>query len=118
MGDVIARLQRLATRTSSSPMGFDAFGMPAEERGEMPAAGTQGLDLYPKPSTRWCSQMKPLGFGLDWSRNVRHLQIRSIDGQAAGAVRSTFSKRAWSTAKEALCELGSVDMTVGWANEQ
>jgi leucyl-tRNA synthetase len=66
MGDVIARYKKATGHNVLHPMGFDAFGMPAEnaamENGGHPADWTyQNIDTM-------VAQMKPLGFGLDWSR--------------------------------------------------
>jgi len=66
MGDVIARYKLSCGYSVLHPMGWDAFGMPAEnaamERGGHPKAWTYGniADMR--------AQMKPLGLSIDWSR--------------------------------------------------
>ena len=66
LGDVIGRFQRLKGRNVLQPMGWDAFGLPAEnaaiKRKVPPAKWTyQNID-------HMRSQMKALGFAFDWSR--------------------------------------------------
>ena len=66
LGDVINRYQRLKGRNVMQPMGWDAFGLPAEnaaiKHGVAPAAWTKDNIAYMR------GQMQRLGFGFDWSR--------------------------------------------------
>ncbi len=66
LGDVISRFQRLQGRNVLHPMGWDAFGLPAEnaaiQRNIPPAQWTKGNIEHMK------SQMRALGFSFDWSR--------------------------------------------------
>ena len=113
MGDVIARYKASCGFSVLHPMGWDAFGMPAEnaamERGGHPKDWTYGniADMR--------AQMKPLGLSIDWSREFAtcdpeyygQQQAMFIDMMAAGLVYR----------KNAVVNWDPVDMTV-LANEQ
>ena len=113
MGDVLARYKRMQGHEVLHPMGWDAFGMPAEN-----AAMEQGV--HPGGWTRanidsMKAQLKRLGFALDWSRELAtcepdyygHEQALFLDLYAAGLVYRKESAVNWDP----------VDMTV-LANEQ
>ena len=113
MGDVVARYKAAQGFSVLHPMGWDAFGMPAEnaamERGGHPKDWTYGniADMR--------AQMKPLGLSIDWSREFATCdpeyygkqQAMFIDMMAAGLVYR----------KAAVVNWDPVDMTV-LANEQ
>ncbi|MBD8683562.1 leucine--tRNA ligase [Pseudomonas sp. CFBP 13719] len=68
IGDVIARYQRMQGKNVLQPMGWDAFGMPAEnaamKNNVAPAKWTYENIAYMK------TQLKSLGLAIDWSREV------------------------------------------------
>src|SRR5215213_1196819 len=113
MGDVIARYRRMQGHEVLHPMGWDAFGMPAEnaamERKVHPGAWT-GQNI-----ATMREQLKRLGFALDWSREFAtcdpayygHEQELFLDLFEAGLVYRKESEVNWDP----------VDMTV-LANEQ
>ncbi len=113
MGDVLARTKRMQGFEVLHPMGWDAFGMPAEN-----AAMEQGV--HPGGWTRanieaMTEQLKRLGFSFDWSREMStcepeyygHEQALFLDLYEAGLVYRKESAVNWDP----------VDMTV-LANEQ
>jgi leucyl-tRNA synthetase len=113
MGDVIARFRRALGYNVLHPMGWDAFGMPAEnaaiERGVHPKSWTyDNIDAMKR-------QLKSMGLSLDWSREIAtcdpsyyaHEQEMFID----------FMKRGLVERKVSLVNWDPVDQTV-LANEQ
>ncbi len=113
MGDVLARYKRMQGFEVLHPMGWDAFGMPAEnaamEKGVHPGGWTRDNIANMK------AQLKRLGFALDWSRELAtcepeyygHEQALFLDLYEHGLVYRKESAVNWDP----------VDMTV-LANEQ
>jgi leucyl-tRNA synthetase len=113
MGDVVARYKRAMGFNVLHPMGWDAFGMPAEnaamERKVHPKAWTYQNIAAMK------AQLKSMGLSLDWSREIatcdpayyRHQQKLFLDFLKAGLVERKHSRVNWDP----------VDQTV-LANEQ
>jgi len=68
IGDVISRYQRMLGKNVLQPMGWDAFGLPAEgaaiKNNMAPAKWTYSNIDYMK------EQLRQLGFGYDWSREL------------------------------------------------
>ncbi len=68
IGDVVSRYQRMNGKNVLQPMGWDAFGLPAEgaaiKNKTAPAKWTYENIEYMK------NQLKILGFGFDWDREV------------------------------------------------
>lgn len=72
IGDVVSRYQRMLGKNVMQPMGWDAFGLPAEnaaiKNNTAPASWTYDNIAYMK------TQLKQLGFGYDWSRELATCQ--------------------------------------------
>jgi leucyl-tRNA synthetase len=113
MGDVLARFRRMQGFEVLHPMGWDAFGMPAEN-------AAMEKKVHPGTWTRaniaaMRGQLQRIGFALDWSRELAtcepdyygHEQALFLDLMEAGLVFRKESEVNWDP----------VDMTV-LANEQ
>ena len=72
IGDVVSRFQRMQGKNVMQPMGWDAFGLPAENAAiknkVAPAKWTYENIDYMK------GQLKRLGFGYDWNRELATCQ--------------------------------------------
>ena len=112
-GDVLARYKKMTGHAVLHPMGWDAFGMPAEN-------AAMENNVHPGDWTRaniaaMRSQLKRLGLAIDWSRELTtcepdyygHEQALFLDLYKAGLVYRKESAVNWDP----------VDMTV-LANEQ
>ena len=113
MGDVVARYKMSCGYSVLHPMGWDAFGMPAEnaamERGGHPKDWTYSniKDMR--------DQMKPLGLSIDWSR-----EFATCDPEYYGQQQAMFLDMLQAGLvyrKNAVVNWDPVDMTV-LANEQ
>ncbi|WP_435256908.1 leucine--tRNA ligase [Thioclava sp. FR2] len=113
MGDVVARYKAAQGFSVLHPMGWDAFGMPAEnaamERGGHPKDWTYGniADMR--------GQMKPLGLSIDWTR-----EFATCDPEYYGQQQAMFLdmlEKGLVYRKNAVVNWDPVDMTV-LANEQ
>ncbi|MBT8153497.1 leucine--tRNA ligase [Epibacterium ulvae] len=113
MGDVIARYKLSTGHNVLHPMGFDAFGMPAENAA-MAIGGHPKTWTYDNIDTM-VEQMKPLGLSLDWSR-----MFATCDPEYYGqqqALFLDFLEKGLVYRKNAVVNWDPVDMTV-LANEQ
>ncbi len=113
LGDVVARYKKMCGFNVLHPMGWDAFGLPAEN-----AAITEK-----KPPAEWTyknikvmrSQLQSMGFSIDWTREIatchpeyyKHEQLFFLD----------LLKNGLAYKKESLVNWDPVDQTV-LANEQ
>src|SRR5665213_1237052 len=113
MGDVVARFKRAMGNAVLHPMGWDAFGMPAEN-------AAIDRKVHPKEWTyaniaAMKKQLQSMGLSLDWAREIatcdpsyyKHQQKMFLDFLQAGLVAREYRKVNWDP----------VDMTV-LANEQ
>ncbi len=113
MGDVIARYKLATGHNVLHPMGFDAFGMPAENAAM--ASGGHPKDWTYANIDTMVEQMKPLGLSLDWSR-----MFATCDPEYYGqqqALFLDFLEKGLVYRKNAVVNWDPVDMTV-LANEQ
>ena len=113
MGDVVARYKSSCGYSVLHPMGWDAFGMPAEnaamEKGGHPKEWTYGNIAVMR------DQMRPLGLSIDWSR-----EFATCDPEYYGQQQSMFidfMEKGLVYRKNAVVNWDPVDMTV-LANEQ
>ncbi len=113
MGDVIARYKRARGFSVLHPMGWDAFGLPAENAAMQNKTSPAAWTYENIASMR--AQLQSMGLSLDWSREIatcdpayyKHQQKLFLDFLAAGLVDRKRSKVNWDP----------VDQTV-LANEQ
>ncbi len=113
MGDVIARYKISTGHNVLHPMGWDAFGMPAEN-------AAMAIGGHPKDWTYgniddMRAQMKPLGLSIDWSR-----EFATCDPEYYGQQQALFLDMLTEGLvyrKNAVVNWDPVDMTV-LANEQ
>ncbi|MCK8484308.1 leucine--tRNA ligase [Aliiroseovarius sp. S2029] len=113
MGDVISRYKSSCGFSVLHPMGWDAFGMPAENAA-MAQGGHPGTWTYDNIKTMK-GQMKPLGLSIDWSR-----EFATCDPEYYGQQQSMFidfMEKGLVYRKNATVNWDPVDMTV-LANEQ
>lgn len=113
MGDVIARYKLSTGHNVLHPMGFDAFGMPAENAAM--ASGGHPKDWTYSNIDTMVEQMKPLGLSLDWSR-----MFATCDPEYYGqqqALFLDFLDKGLVYRKNAVVNWDPIDMTV-LANEQ
>ncbi|MBF0109056.1 MAG: leucine--tRNA ligase [Magnetococcales bacterium] len=113
IGDVIARHQRMLGKNVLNPMGWDAFGMPAEnaarKENSHPATWTHGNIAVMR------NELKSMGLSYDWDR-----ELATCDPDYAHWEQAIFLKlheRGLVYRKESLVNWDPVDRTV-LANEQ
>ena len=113
MGDVIARYKMSTGYNVLHPMGWDAFGMPAENAAM--ASGGHPKDWTYNNIKQMRDQMKPLGLSIDWAR-----EFATCDPEYYGqqqALFLDFLEAGLVYRKNAVVNWDPVDMTV-LANEQ
>ncbi|RRH75548.1 leucine--tRNA ligase [Falsigemmobacter faecalis] len=113
MGDVVARTKLAQGFSVLHPMGWDAFGMPAENAA-MEQGGHPGTWTYNNIDVMR-GQMKPLGLSIDWSR-----EFATCDPEYYGQQQAMFIDMLGAGLvyrKNAVVNWDPIDMTV-LANEQ
>lgn len=113
MGDVLARFRRMRGYEVLHPMGWDAFGMPAENAA-MEKKVHPGAWTYENIASMR-GQLKRLGFALDWTR-----EFATCDPEYYGQEQALFLdliEAGLVYRKESAVNWDPVDMTV-LANEQ
>ncbi len=113
MGDVVARYKRSTGHNVLHPMGWDAFGMPAENAAM--ASGGHPKDWTYQNIADMRDQMKPLGLSIDWTR-----EFATCDPEYYGQQQALFLDmldKGLIYRKNAVVNWDPVDMTV-LANEQ
>src|ERR1700737_3181158 len=123
MGDVVARFKRARGFDVLHPMGWDAFGLPAENAAKAnavhPGAWTYANIELMK------SQLKSMGLSLDWSREIatcdpsyyRHQQKLFLDFLAAGLVGRKRSKVNWDPVDQTVLANEQVIDGRGWRSD-
>jgi leucyl-tRNA synthetase len=120
MGDVVARYKRAQGFNVLHPMGWDAFGMPAEnaamERKVHPKAWTyQNIEAMK-------AQLKSMGLSLDWARELatcdpeyyKHQQKMFLDFLEAGLVERKLGKVNWDPVDQTVLANEQVIDGCGW----
>jgi leucyl-tRNA synthetase len=113
IGDVMSRYQRMLGKNVLQPMGFDAFGLPAENaaiaNNTAPAKWTYANIEYMK------QQLAALGFGYDWTREVQTCRPDYYRWEQLLFTR--LMKKGLVYRKNAVVNWDPIDQTV-LANEQ
>ena len=113
MGDVIARYKIATGHNVLHPMGWDAFGMPAENAAM--ASGGHPKDWTYQNIADMKAQMQPLGLSIDWSREFATCDPEYYGQQQALFI--DFLAKGLIYRKKAVVNWDPIDMTV-LANEQ
>jgi leucyl-tRNA synthetase len=123
MGDVVARFMRAKGFNVLHPMGWDAFGMPAEnaamERNVHPRAWTYQNIAAMK------AQLKSMGLSLDWRREIatcdpsyyKHQQRMFLDFLRAGLVERKLGKVNWDPVDQTVLANEQVIDGRGWRSD-
>ncbi|HEV2552271.1 MAG TPA: leucine--tRNA ligase [Bosea sp. (in: a-proteobacteria)] len=120
MGDVVARYKRAKGFAVLHPMGWDAFGLPAENAAKQ-------KNVHPREWTyaniaAMRTQLQSMGLSLDWSRELatcdpsyyRHQQKMFLDFLKAGLVDRKTAKVNWDPVDETVLANEQVIDGKGW----
>jgi len=120
LGDVVARYKKAQGHNILHPMGWDAFGLPAENaalnRGVHPGIWTQ------QNISDMREQFAPLGLSLDWSREIstcdpkyyKHEQTMFLDFAEAGLAYRKDSWVNWDPVEQTVLANEQVINGKGW----
>ena len=120
MGDVVARYKRARGFNVLHPMGWDAFGLPAENAARQQRSHPAKWTYSNIDTMR--AQLKSMGLSLDWSREFatcdpgyyRHQQKLFLDFLAAGLVARKKSKVNWDPEDQTVLANEQVVEGRGW----
>ncbi len=120
IGDVVARYKRAMGFNVLHPMGWDAFGLPAEN-------AAIERKIHPKPWTEaniatMKAQLKLMGLSIDWAREIatcdpsyyKHQQKMFLDFWRAGLVERKSSKVNWDPVEQTVLANEQVIEGRGW----
>ncbi len=120
MGDVVARYMKACGYNILHPMGWDAFGMPAEN-------AAMENNIHPEDWTYqnikdMRNQLKPLGLSIDWSREFAtcnpdyycHQQSMFIDMLNAGLAYRKSATVNWDPVDQTVLANEQVENGLGW----
>ncbi len=68
ISDIVARFKRMQGYNVLHPMGWDAFGLPAERYAER--SGMHPADVVKMNADKFRNQLKAIGFSYDWDREI------------------------------------------------
>ena len=102
--DIVSRMKRMQGYNVLHPMGFDSFGLPAEQYAIQTGNHPEGFTI--KNIETFTKQLKMLGFSFDWSK-----QISTCDPKYYKWTQWIFKKLL----EEGLAKL--IDMPVNWCEE-
>ncbi len=120
MGDVVARYRRARGFNVLHPMGWDAFGMPAENAAMQNNTHPQTWTYANIAAMR--AQLQSMGLSLDWSREIatcdpsyyKHQQKLFLDFLAADLVTRKKSKVNWDPVDQSVLANEQVIDGRGW----
>jgi leucyl-tRNA synthetase len=120
MGDVVARYKRAQGFNVLHPMGWDAFGLPAENAAKQTNSHPSTWTYANIAAMR--TQLKSMGLSLDWEREIatcdpayyKHQQAMFLDFIEAGLVERKISKVNWDPVDETVLANEQVIDGRGW----
>jgi leucyl-tRNA synthetase len=123
IGDVVARYKRAMGLNVLHPMGWDAFGLPAENAAIERKIHPRGWTYDNIATMR--SQLKLMGLSIDWSREIatcdpayyKHQQKLFLDFLKAGLVERKNSKVNWDPVEQTVLANEQVIDGRGWRSD-